>query len=149
MTSLCVHSNLGGNTINEVALDFWRAGRAREEIPLELLERRLRLELQEAAGKGWACLGAVGSCCKAAPLQCPMQCVLTGLCLGEQALTLGVVDNESPSLGPCEPRGPQAPSALKMAGPRGSSTSQGSAEASPGLQTSLGVTPRDALCSEC
>uniref|UniRef100_A0A8D2MSI7 Torsin-1A C-terminal domain-containing protein n=1 Tax=Zonotrichia albicollis TaxID=44394 RepID=A0A8D2MSI7_ZONAL len=31
-------SNLGGNTINEVALEFWRAGRAREEIPLELLE---------------------------------------------------------------------------------------------------------------
>uniref|UniRef100_A0A8D2MS65 Torsin-1A C-terminal domain-containing protein n=1 Tax=Zonotrichia albicollis TaxID=44394 RepID=A0A8D2MS65_ZONAL len=28
-------SNLGGNTINEVALEFWRAGRAREEIPLE------------------------------------------------------------------------------------------------------------------
>ncbi|NWU25254.1 TOR3A protein, partial [Dyaphorophyia castanea] len=42
-------SNLGGNTINEVALDFWRAGRAREEISLELLEQRLRLELQEAA----------------------------------------------------------------------------------------------------
>uniref|UniRef100_U3J1L6 Torsin family 3 member A n=1 Tax=Anas platyrhynchos platyrhynchos TaxID=8840 RepID=U3J1L6_ANAPP len=31
-------SNIGGNTINEVALDFWRAGRAREEISLELLE---------------------------------------------------------------------------------------------------------------
>ncbi|NXD95080.1 TOR3A protein, partial [Chaetorhynchus papuensis] len=42
-------SNLGGNTINEVALDFWRAGRAREEISMELLEQRLRLELQEAA----------------------------------------------------------------------------------------------------
>ncbi|NXI02327.1 TOR3A protein, partial [Pachycephala philippinensis] len=41
-------SNLGGNTINEVALDFWRAGRAREEISMELLEQRLRLELQEA-----------------------------------------------------------------------------------------------------
>ncbi|NWU94621.1 TOR3A protein, partial [Upupa epops] len=39
-------SNLGGNTINEVALDFWRAGRAREEISMELLEQRLRLELQ-------------------------------------------------------------------------------------------------------
>lgn len=58
--SLCVRSNLGGNTINEVALDFWRAGRAREEIPLELLEQRLRLELQEAAGNSWACWGAVG-----------------------------------------------------------------------------------------
>ncbi|XP_009645197.1 torsin-3A [Egretta garzetta] len=30
-------SNLGGNTINEVALDFWRAGRAREEISMEFL----------------------------------------------------------------------------------------------------------------
>ncbi|NXB08371.1 TOR3A protein, partial [Cnemophilus loriae] len=47
-------SNLGGNTINEVALDFWRAGRAREEISMELLEPRLRLELQEAAENGYA-----------------------------------------------------------------------------------------------
>ncbi|NXD26527.1 TOR3A protein, partial [Spelaeornis formosus] len=47
-------SNLGGNTINEVALDFWRAGRAREEISLELLEERLRLELQEAAENSYA-----------------------------------------------------------------------------------------------
>ncbi|NXK92465.1 TOR3A protein, partial [Formicarius rufipectus] len=45
-------SNLGGNTINEVALDFWRAGRAREEISMELLEQRLRLELQEPAENG-------------------------------------------------------------------------------------------------
>uniref|UniRef100_A0A8C3TRV9 Torsin family 3 member A n=1 Tax=Catharus ustulatus TaxID=91951 RepID=A0A8C3TRV9_CATUS len=42
-------SNLGGNTINEVALDFWRADRAREEISLELLEQRLRQELQDNA----------------------------------------------------------------------------------------------------
>lgn len=56
MTSLCVHSNLGGNTINEVALDFWRAGRAREEISMEFLEQRLRLELQEPEGKSRACL---------------------------------------------------------------------------------------------
>ncbi|NWW78367.1 TOR3A protein, partial [Climacteris rufus] len=47
-------SNLGGNTINEVALEFWRAGRAREEISMELLEQRLRLELQEAAENGYA-----------------------------------------------------------------------------------------------
>ncbi|XP_063199186.1 torsin-3A isoform X2 [Chroicocephalus ridibundus] len=44
-------SNLGGNTINEVALDFWRAGRAREEISMEFLEQRLRLELQESAAR--------------------------------------------------------------------------------------------------
>ncbi|KAM7046187.1 torsin-3A [Acridotheres tristis] len=47
-------SNLGGNTINEVALDFWRAGRAREEISLELLEQRLQLELQEPAENSYA-----------------------------------------------------------------------------------------------
>ncbi|NWV93148.1 TOR3A protein, partial [Machaerirhynchus nigripectus] len=47
-------SNLGGNTINEVALEFWRAGRAREEISMELLEQRLRLELQEAAEDSYA-----------------------------------------------------------------------------------------------
>ncbi|XP_071421068.1 torsin-3A [Pithys albifrons albifrons] len=47
-------SNLGGNTINEVALDFWRAGRAREEISMELLDQRLRLELQEPAENSYA-----------------------------------------------------------------------------------------------
>ncbi|XP_051481765.1 torsin-3A [Apus apus] len=47
-------SNLGGNTINEVALDFWRAGRAREEISFEFLEQRLRMELQEPAENSYA-----------------------------------------------------------------------------------------------
>ncbi|XP_032860361.2 torsin-3A [Tyto alba] len=47
-------SNLGGNIINEVALDFWRAGRAREEISMEFLEQRLRLELQEPEESGYA-----------------------------------------------------------------------------------------------
>ncbi|NWW44986.1 TOR3A protein, partial [Pedionomus torquatus] len=47
-------SNLGGNTINEVALDFWRAGQAREEISMEFLEQRLWLELQEPAENGYA-----------------------------------------------------------------------------------------------
>nr|XP_013798717.1 PREDICTED: torsin-3A isoform X1 [Apteryx mantelli mantelli] len=47
-------SNIGGNTINEVALDFWRAGRAREEISLEFLEQQLRLELLEPADNGYA-----------------------------------------------------------------------------------------------
>ncbi|XP_075278676.1 torsin-3A [Opisthocomus hoazin] len=47
-------SNLGGSAINEVALDFWRAGRAREEISMEFLEQRLRLELQEPAENGYA-----------------------------------------------------------------------------------------------
>ncbi|NXJ63854.1 TOR3A protein, partial [Rostratula benghalensis] len=47
-------SNLGGNIINEVALDFWRAGRGREEISVEFLEQRLRLELQEPAENGYA-----------------------------------------------------------------------------------------------
>ncbi|NWH56206.1 TOR3A protein, partial [Geococcyx californianus] len=47
-------SNLGGNTINEVALDFWRAGRAREEISMDFLEQRLQLELLEPAENGYA-----------------------------------------------------------------------------------------------
>ncbi|NXX85846.1 TOR3A protein, partial [Urocolius indicus] len=47
-------SNLGGNTINEVALDFWRAGQTREEMSMELLEQRLRQELQEPAENGYA-----------------------------------------------------------------------------------------------
>lgn len=68
MSSLCAHSSLGGNTINEVALDFWRAGQAREEISLELLEQRLRRELQDAAGKSWVCSGGAGQ-------HCPTHCV--------------------------------------------------------------------------
>ncbi|NWH80391.1 TOR3A protein, partial [Piaya cayana] len=47
-------SNLGGNTINEVALDFWRAGREREEISMEYLEQRLQLELLEPSENGYA-----------------------------------------------------------------------------------------------
>ncbi|NXP71019.1 TOR3A protein, partial [Ramphastos sulfuratus] len=47
-------SNLGGNAINEVALDFWRAGRAREEITMEFLEPHLKLELQEPEENGYA-----------------------------------------------------------------------------------------------
>ncbi|XP_075792972.1 torsin-3A isoform X3 [Pelodiscus sinensis] len=43
-------SNIGGNTLNQVALDFWRAGRTREEITMESLERHLRMELREATG---------------------------------------------------------------------------------------------------
>ncbi|XP_026709816.1 torsin-3A [Athene cunicularia] len=48
-------SSLGGNTINEVALNFWRAGRAREEISMEFLERRLQLKLQEPEENNYAC----------------------------------------------------------------------------------------------
>lgn len=84
MTSFCVHSNLGGNTINEVALDFWRAGRAREEISMELLEQRLRLELQEAAGKSWArSWGALGSCLQSCPSAPSHPVCYTGLWGGE------------------------------------------------------------------
>nr|XP_020645429.1 torsin-3A isoform X2 [Pogona vitticeps] len=45
-------SNTGGNIINEVALDFWRAGRNREEITMEYLEPYLRSELMVAADEG-------------------------------------------------------------------------------------------------
>ncbi|XP_077188582.1 torsin-3A [Paroedura picta] len=47
-------SNSGGNIINEVALEFWRAGRAREEITLEHLEHNLRMELLDSAEEGSA-----------------------------------------------------------------------------------------------
>ncbi|KAJ6657405.1 hypothetical protein lerEdw1_002572 [Lerista edwardsae] len=46
-------SNTGGNIINEVALDFWRAGRAREEITMEYLEHHLQSELLESADEGY------------------------------------------------------------------------------------------------
>nr|XP_048716702.1 torsin-3A isoform X3 [Caretta caretta] len=41
-------SNIGGNIINQVTLDFWRAGRAREEITMEYLEQHLCMELLES-----------------------------------------------------------------------------------------------------
>ncbi|XP_074924005.1 torsin-3A isoform X1 [Chelonoidis abingdonii] len=47
-------SNTGGNIINQVTLDFWRAGRAREEITMEYLEQHLRLELLESTDGGFA-----------------------------------------------------------------------------------------------
>ncbi|CAM5171395.1 unnamed protein product [Natator depressus] len=47
-------SNIGGNIINQVTLDFWRAGRAREEITMEYLEQHLRMELLESTDGGFA-----------------------------------------------------------------------------------------------
>nr|XP_028588200.1 torsin-3A isoform X2 [Podarcis muralis] len=47
-------SNTGSNIINEVALDFWRAGRAREEITMDSLEQYLRTELLESTDEGYA-----------------------------------------------------------------------------------------------
>ncbi|XP_074858654.1 torsin-3A isoform X2 [Carettochelys insculpta] len=47
-------SNIGGNTINQVALDFWRAGRAREEMTMEYLEQQLHTELLESTVGGFA-----------------------------------------------------------------------------------------------
>ncbi|XP_053100080.1 torsin-3A [Hemicordylus capensis] len=47
-------SNTGGNVINEVALAFWRAGRAREEITMEYLEQYLRTELLGSTDEGYA-----------------------------------------------------------------------------------------------
>ncbi|XP_025022746.1 torsin-3A [Python bivittatus] len=41
-------SNGGGNIINKVALDFWQAGQAREEITMEYLEQYLRKDLLDA-----------------------------------------------------------------------------------------------------
>ncbi|XP_010080317.1 PREDICTED: torsin-3A, partial [Pterocles gutturalis] len=47
-------SNLGGNAINEVALDFWRAGRMREEISMEFLERQVCFVLLFATENSYA-----------------------------------------------------------------------------------------------
>ncbi|XP_061490208.1 torsin-3A [Rhineura floridana] len=47
-------SNTGGNIINEVALDFWRAGRAREEITMESFDQYLRAELLESTDEVYA-----------------------------------------------------------------------------------------------
>ncbi|XP_070795352.1 torsin-3A [Pituophis catenifer annectens] len=41
-------SNTGGNIINKVALDFWQAGKAREEITMEYLEQFLRRDLLDS-----------------------------------------------------------------------------------------------------
>ncbi|XP_057697924.1 torsin-3A [Corythoichthys intestinalis] len=43
-------SNIGGATINDVALDFWHSGQNREDIGMEDLEHRLRDETMESQG---------------------------------------------------------------------------------------------------
>ncbi|XP_058494139.1 torsin-3A isoform X2 [Solea solea] len=43
-------SNIGGATINDVALDFWHSGQNREDIGMEDLEHRLRTETMESQG---------------------------------------------------------------------------------------------------
>lgn len=47
---LCPNSNIGGATINDVALDFWHSGQNREDIGMEDLEHRLRAETMESQG---------------------------------------------------------------------------------------------------
>jgi len=44
-------SNIGGATINDVALDFWHSGQNREDIGMEDLEHRLRAETMESQGR--------------------------------------------------------------------------------------------------
>lgn len=46
----CFYSNIGGATINDVALDFWHSGQNREDIGMEDLEHRLRAETMESQG---------------------------------------------------------------------------------------------------
>ena len=46
----CLYSNIGGATINDVALDFWHSGQNREDIGMEDLEHRLRTETMESQG---------------------------------------------------------------------------------------------------
>lgn len=43
-------SNIGGTTINDVALDFWHSGQNREDIGMEDLEHRLRAEAMDSQG---------------------------------------------------------------------------------------------------
>ena len=43
-------SNIGGATINDVALDFWHSGQNREDIGMEYLEHRLRAETVDSQG---------------------------------------------------------------------------------------------------
>lgn len=43
-------SNIGGATINDVALDFWHSGQNREDIGMEDLEHRLRAEAVDSQG---------------------------------------------------------------------------------------------------
>lgn len=48
--SLSLCSNIGGATINDVALDFWHSGQNREDIGMEDLEHRLRAEAVGSQG---------------------------------------------------------------------------------------------------
>lgn len=50
MGTLSPRSNIGGVTINDVALDFWHSGQNREDIGMEDLEHRLRAETMESQG---------------------------------------------------------------------------------------------------
>lgn len=54
MGMLSPHSNIGGVTINDVALDFWHSGQNREDIGMEDLEHRLRAETMESQGASLA-----------------------------------------------------------------------------------------------
>ncbi|XP_069083882.1 torsin-3A [Pleurodeles waltl] len=47
-------SNVGGNAINEVVRNFWRAGRRREEITEGDLERPLKAEMSSTKGEEFA-----------------------------------------------------------------------------------------------
>ncbi|XP_078528021.1 torsin-3A-like [Lissotriton helveticus] len=47
-------SNIGGNAINEVVRNFWRAGRRREEITEGDLERPLKAEMLSSKGEEFA-----------------------------------------------------------------------------------------------
>lgn len=57
----CCHcSNIGGATINDVALDFWHSGQNREDIGMEDLEHRLRAETMESQGEQYSfCKGCL------------------------------------------------------------------------------------------
>lgn len=59
----CLYSNIGGATINDVALDFWHSGQNREDIGMEDLEHRLRAETIESQGNAAGFQKANLCCC--------------------------------------------------------------------------------------
>lgn len=60
----CLRSNIGGVTINDVALDFWHSGQNREDIGMEDLEHRLRAETMDSQGASLASpQGPTSTCC--------------------------------------------------------------------------------------
>lgn len=64
----CLRSNIGGATINDVALDFWHSGQNREDIGMEDMEHRLRAETVESQGNAAGASGELYSLDRGEPV---------------------------------------------------------------------------------